>query len=266
MISLYGSGDLPLLVFFIVALSFFGLCLGSFATALIYRIPRGISWVKDGQGASRSKCPACQTTLTIFDLVPVFSWIFSKGKCRHCGGKISASYPLTEIICLGLVLALGIVWGGQWATLPILLMVPFLIAHIVIDWEHMILPDEINMVLFALSLGFLALGGAGDEWLMHIAAGLLLPLFFWGVAALMRFWKKQEALGMGDLKFLPTAGILLGLAPIPSFLVVGGVLGLATGLFYQLSGRKGAFPFGPALILSLLFHLFLTGYGFEYKR
>jgi leader peptidase (prepilin peptidase)/N-methyltransferase len=264
MIPYDGSSEALILLF--VCACFLGLCLGSFSTALIYRIPRGISWIRDGKGMSRSKCPSCQTQLEFPDLIPFFSWLLSRGKCRYCKAGISASYPLTELSCLILVAALTYIWGAQWATLPLLLMVPFFVAHIVIDWEHMILPDEINFVLITLSLVFLALGGAGDAWVWNLAAGIILPFFFWVVSILMRAWKKKEALGMGDLKFVPVAGLLLGLGALPSFLIVGGVLGLATGLYYQFSGRKGAFPFGPALIISTLFHLFLTGYGFEYTR
>lgn len=243
--------------------AFGGLCLGSFATALIYRIPRDISWIREGKMASRSKCPSCNTTLNALDLVPVFSWLFLRGKCRHCGAKISVFYPLIELTCLILSLGLFHVWGAQWATLTVLLLVPFLVAHIAIDWEHMILPDDINIALLILSVLFLALGGAGDAWPWHLAAGLFLPGLFWAIAALMRVWKKREALGPGDLKFLPSVGLLLGFTAIPSYLIVSGLLGVATGLYYLFTNREGAFPFGPALVISLLFHLFLTGYGFE---
>lgn len=252
--------------FFYISVSILGLCLGSFATALIYRIPRDIPWICESKGGKpcRSQCPSCQTTLGLFDLVPIISWLFAKGKCRHCKAPISSFYPLTEMACLILTMGLYVVWGNQWAVLPLMLLVPFLVAHIAIDWRHMILPDDINIALFILSILFLALGGAGGAWPFHVAAGIFLPFFFWAVSRLMRFWKKREALGQGDLKFLPSAGLLLGLAAIPSFLVISGVLGLLTGLYYAVTGRKSLFPFGPALVISLIIHLFLTGYGFEY--
>ncbi len=247
-----------------VAVIFLGLCLGSFATALIYRIPRGVPWIWDrSKGASRSACPSCNATLGVLDLIPIFSWLFARGKCRHCGASISWAYPLTEIICLILVVGLYSIWGNQWATIPILLLVPFLVAHIVIDWKHMILPDDINIVLFILAVFFLALGGAEDEWPSHLIAAILLPAIFWGVSVILKIWKGREALGQGDLKFLPSAGLLIGLQAFPSYLVFSGLLGLATGLYYVFKEQKGVFPFGPALVFSLLLHLFLTGYGFE---
>ncbi len=171
---------------------------------------------------------------------------------------------MTELVCMALAVGLYAVWGAVPATVPVLLLVPVLLAHIVIDWRHMILPDDLNIAAFVLSLVFLMLGGAGEEWPYHLAAGLVYPLLFWGIAALMKLWKGQNMLGMGDIKFLPSAGLYLGLAALPTFMVVGGLLGIAIAASYAVKGQKGAFPFGPALVISLLFHLFLTGYGFEY--
>lgn len=70
----------------------FGLIIGSFATALVYRLPRGLDWV-----SARSRCPSCGHVLGVPDLVPVFSWLFLRGRCRHCGTKIPARYPLIEL-------------------------------------------------------------------------------------------------------------------------------------------------------------------------
>ena len=78
-----------------------GICLGSFATALIWRVPRHIPWIysKEDKNAVRSICPSCNTILGPLDLIPVFSWMFLKGKCRHCHTSISPIYPLTEVAC-----------------------------------------------------------------------------------------------------------------------------------------------------------------------
>ncbi|MEA1938809.1 MAG: prepilin peptidase, partial [Pseudomonadota bacterium] len=69
-----------------------GLCFGSFATSLAWRIPRGLSWIK-----SRSCCTSCGAQLTVRDLVPVLSWLVARGRCRHCGVSISKRYPVTEL-------------------------------------------------------------------------------------------------------------------------------------------------------------------------
>jgi len=264
------TASIDLLHYILVAIV--GLCCGSFATALVYRIPRDISWIYDKNSkdnkASRSQCTECGRKLTAFDLVPVFSWLFSKGKCRHCGKPVSARYPLIEIATMFLVILQFHAWGMTLAAIPVLFAVPFLLAALLIDWEHMILPDDLNIVLFILSVVFVVILGLDAGWPVmfdHAMAAILLTGVFWAVAFVLTRLKGQQALGMGDLKFLPAAGLFMGLGAIPSFMALSGVLGLATGLFKRIQGKKQAFPFGPALILSLYIHVFLTGLGFDYK-
>lgn len=79
-----------------------GLCMGSFSSAIAYRVANKQSWivdknVKSGENkAARSACPSCDHQLSALDLIPVFSWVFLRGKCRYCKAKISARYPLIE--------------------------------------------------------------------------------------------------------------------------------------------------------------------------
>ncbi|MBR2149504.1 MAG: prepilin peptidase, partial [Campylobacter sp.] len=76
-----------LLIFFI-----FGVCLGSFATVLITRIPIGEDFV-----FSRSRCPSCAKKLGATELIPLLSWVMLKAKCKNCKTKISSFYPLSEL-------------------------------------------------------------------------------------------------------------------------------------------------------------------------
>ena len=94
-----------------------GLVLGSFVTMLSYRLPRGISIVMP-----RSHCPACKTQLGARDLVPVFSWLFSGGKCRHCGRRISARYPLIELVVAAGATVSFVAFGFCWMLLFALFM------------------------------------------------------------------------------------------------------------------------------------------------
>ncbi len=79
-----------------VIAGFFGLIFGSFLTFLFYRIKNGQPWLW-GREATRSKCPSCDHVLSVGDLMPVLSWVFSKGRCRYCGDAISIRYPLIEV-------------------------------------------------------------------------------------------------------------------------------------------------------------------------
>ena len=244
-----------------IAAVILGLCLGSFATAIIHRIPRGISWISNHGGTpARSACPSCGHVLGIGDLVPLFSWILSRGRCRYCGARISCFYPFVEMSTALAVLALYAVWGAALPALCLYLSVPFLIAALVIDWRHMILPDSINVALFILAALFIAAQGDVGKALNHGAAGIILAGGLYLTGALVGRIKGRAALGLGDIKFLFPAGIFLGMEALPSYLIFAGILGVLSALIR----RGGAFPFGPALIISLYFHFFLTGLGFDY--
>lgn len=103
-----------------------GLALGSFTTCVVYRVPRGLSvWRnKNGEGAYRSFCPHCKTPLTAWDLIPVFSWLFLRGRCRYCGHAIGVSYVLIEAVTTGLVCGIVLAWGLTPLTLFLCALIP----------------------------------------------------------------------------------------------------------------------------------------------
>lgn len=103
-----------------------GLCLGSFASLIAYRWPRGLPWV-----AARSACPACGHALGAKDLVPLFSWLATRGKCRYCQTGIPVRYPVLEIICSGFCLGVYALVGWHWTLIPALAAVPFIVALVV---------------------------------------------------------------------------------------------------------------------------------------
>lgn len=265
------GADFVATIFFTVFSVFLGLSLGSFATALVYRIPRGIAWAipSNDNKINRSRCPSCSAALRGRDLVPVFSWLLSRGRCRHCGAAISISYPLIELTTAVLTVALFWAWGFSSVSAPLLLAVPFMVAAVIIDWKHMILPDDINISLSVLSVIYVLLCWWSAEWAMEaLAAPVFGAVLLFGAMFVASYavskWKGRPALGQGDLKFLPAAGLFLGVFALPYYLGLSGLLGLLTALLKRENGRTGAFPFGPALIISLYIHVFLTGLGFDY--
>jgi len=251
----------------------FSLLLGSFATALAWRVPRGVSWAfsKKGEDAERSRCPHCQAILGVRDLVPLFSWICSKGRCRHCDEVIAARYPLIELLVMAGVVAVYLMWGLQVQSLVLMITIPFLVALLAIDIEKMILPDQLTLICGVMGLMFVALTGWRDGlWSTDLAAhvggavfaGFIYALVMWVMGQVIRLVLKKEALGFGDVKFLAVAGIWLGLSYLSVFFILSGVIGIFWGGAWRLLGKGPIFPFGPALILSFYVCLLLQKTGF----
>lgn len=227
-----------------------GLCLGSFATALSYRLPRGISMI----GRARSACPACERALGIPDLVPLFSWLLLKGRCRHCRAKIGWRYPLIELSTLALCLAFAAAYGFTPQTLALLALAPVLTSLIDIDLHHKIIPDVLNLSVLLLGVAAFCLGAPSAEGLLNAAGGMLA---YGAGAALLRFLfmkiTKRDPLGWGDIKFFGAAGFWLGLDinAATLFLVLSGTFGIGLALGWKKKTGEREFPFGPALALAL---------------
>jgi prepilin signal peptidase PulO-like enzyme (type II secretory pathway) len=117
----------------IAAIAFLGLSLGSFSSAIAYRLPRGESWIRKGSGeAARSRCPNCSTQLTLFDLVPVMSWVALRGKCRYCQAKISPLYPALELLGGVLAVLFFFTYGASLLLLLALGLLPFFLAVLIV--------------------------------------------------------------------------------------------------------------------------------------
>lgn len=257
-----------------------GLLLGSFASALIWRVPRGFSWVfgftaASGDGSERKKksrglfarsaCPQCESPLTFYDLVPFFSWLFLKGRCRYCHKPIGVIYPAAEFLTLLACLGLYAVWGMSvifWITVAAM---PFLVALLFIDFNHMILPNQLVGILGLLGTAALVFHAYAMAAPVMLASGIFAAFLYaalaWGTGALVGRILRKEALGTGDVKFFAVAGIWLGFVYLPFFLILSGVAGIVIGLAYKIVRRQTLFPFGPALILSLYFSIILKGLG-----
>lgn len=263
--------------FKILLASVVGLISGSFTTMLVYRLPRDLPIARfraqkstGGDNPNRSRCPACHHELGIRDLLPLFSWILQKGRCRYCKAHIGMTYFLVELSCLVLCVAAYAYIGHLELSLYILwAVVPVLVGMVFIDWHHQILPDALNIALGllglvyhgnqAISLEMNKIGGSPDVYtsiLLWLGFALVSGLIYAGFAALLRYAflvvRKKEALGMGDVKFFMAAGIWLGVETLPWFLLLSGVLGVVFGVVYRLVTKQQRFPFGPALIAALV--------------
>lgn len=232
-----------------------GLIGGSFSSALIHRVPLKLNWVSE-----RSACPNCYHNLGILDLFPVFSWIFSGGKCRYCSAGISARYPLLECFSAAACLGIYASFGFSVESLICVASVPFLISLLMIDLEHFILPNQLVLAVFI--LGAIRLGYAtiyGVHALPYIIGAVSFALLSWLIGFCMEKVLNKEALGFGDVKLFFVAGLWLGIEVLPYFLMGAGVFGVVFALVWQKIKKTAIFPFGPALIASFYILLLYQG-------
>ena len=192
----------------ILIVGFLGLVLGSFSTALSHRAGRGDGWVK-----GRSHCPSCNATLSLADLIPLFSWLILRGRCRHCGASISVRYPLIELSVLAACLGIYAVYGFTPAAFVAMAAMPFLMALFLIDLETFLLPDKMQIILAFLGLPFIILTAENipASLLSHSIAAVLFALLVWvtGKASVLRAKKNTRwDLATSNFLRLPVGGLV----------------------------------------------------------
>ncbi|MDX1948891.1 MAG: prepilin peptidase [Rickettsiales bacterium] len=229
---------------FLGIITIFGAIMGSFATALIYRLPRDINWV-----SKRSECTICNHKLGVLDLIPIFSYIISRGKCRYCGTKYGFTYFIIEAL-----VAISFFISFYFLTIPEALITGFLAFAIIIlsaiDFEHYIIPDEVNIFIFVL--------GAINSYVnnLEISDFAINCFTYLGISLLLRWsvflWKKREGLGLGDVKLFLASGAFLSIELLPIYLFLSGFSGLILAIFWRLFKKSEIFPFGPCLSFALL--------------
>lgn len=219
-----------------------GLLVGSFLTVVAHRVPRGESVV-----GPRSRCPGCGAQIAAYDNVPVFSWLFLRGRARCCGTTISARYPLTELtvglLYLATVLAL---WDDAGEIALGLVFVAALVAVTLTDLERKIIPNKILLVAAVLGVAIATVSDPGSLPERAAAAAAAGGLLFLAALAYPR------GMGLGDVKLAAVMGLFLGRnvgAALLVALLAGSLVGLGIMAREGASARKRGIPFGPFLAL-----------------
>lgn len=216
-----------------------GLLIGSFLNVCIYRLPR-----KESIVMPPSHCPVCNQRLKPWDLVPVFSYLIYRGRCRYCGVSISLQYPLVELIT-GLVFLLTYVeFGLNPEGYMMLLFAAALIVVTWIDAKHRIIPDRINLPGMVIGL-VLAVFGVHVTFLDAVFGFLVGGGLFFLILILTR-----GGMGAGDMKFMAFTGTFLGFKMTLIAIFFGSLVGSLYGLGLILGKRAGlktAVPYGPFL-------------------
>jgi leader peptidase (prepilin peptidase)/N-methyltransferase len=233
----------------VLAAAVAGLLIGSFLNVVAYRLPRG-----ESLSHPRSRCPGCDTPIAPYDNIPVLSWLLLRGRCRHCGTRISVQYPLVEATT-AILFALVVIAKDDALEIALgLLLVTALVPITLIDLEHRLIPNRITLpaaVAAVIAAVILDVSFVPEQLIAGAAAG-----GFFLLAALAY----PRGMGMGDVKLAGMLGLYLGRAVAPAIfagliagVVVGAVVIARKG---AREGRKTAVPFGPFLALGGLVGLF----------
>ena len=227
----------------------FGICFGSFANTLVYRLPQGMSILKPP-----SCCPECNKQIKTYDLIPVFSFLFLKRKCRYCASKISLMYPATEIIC-------GLLFAVTAFVFPFPVVVPFavftfaLIVVTFVDIKIQEIPDSmLVLIVFAAAL-YIILDPGRVSW-QQAAIGAIsgaLPLFVFDKLTLLI--AKKNGFGFGDMKLMGAAGLLLGWQGILTAFYIAFTMGMVAAfimLIAKKADRGKYIAFAPFLCAGIL--------------
>lgn len=224
----------------------FGLIIGSFLNVVIYRIPRGGSITFPS-----SYCPSCHHRLGVWDLIPVLSYIFLRGRCRYCRSWINPRYPLVEMITGLLTLLWAVKFPSDLSALMNLVFLYILLVIGFIDYERRIIPDLIVLPATILFLLYrLSQGQLTDAIIDGLLGGGLLFI----IALLY-----PKGMGMGDAKLMTMAGVFLGWEKAINAIFLGSFTGafiLLPFLCFRKINRKTAFPFGPFLVFALVIMVF----------
>lgn len=234
-----------------VFFTIFGLVFGSFYNVVGLRVPK-----KESIAFPPSHCTSCDRRLTALDLVPVFSYLFLRGRCRSCGEKIHWVYPLMEFITGGLFALSFWQIGFQPELIIAILFMSLLVIITVSDIAYMLIPDKVLLPIGALLL-VLRLFIPLDPWWDSLVGAAL----GFGILMLVAIVSKG-GMGGGDIKLFFVIGLVLGVSGTLLTLFFASLIGTVAGIVMlriKNEGRKTPVPFGPSIALGAVIVYFWGG-------
>jgi leader peptidase (prepilin peptidase)/N-methyltransferase len=232
----------------------FGLIVGSFLNALIYRLPIGMNIA-----LPRSSCPHCKHVIKWYENIPVLSFIFLKAKCSNCGAPISWLYPFVELLSgffAFLITPDSMAPGALFNFFFFFSVYCCFVVHFIVDLKHQLLPDSINIYLGLLFFVVSFTLHPWTHWLLGGALGLGFPLLVSWIFYLLR---GQVGLGGGDIKLYAVLGLYLGPIGVMQNIFLSCFLGAVIGvilMFSKIIKRENPIPFGPFIIVVASFQIF----------
>jgi leader peptidase (prepilin peptidase)/N-methyltransferase len=255
---------------YIAVAAVFVLIVGSFLNVVIYRYPIMLenAWKREYQeyfnlpmeeqakfnlSVPRSHCPGCKTPVRDQDNIPVLSWLFLRGKCHHCKMPIPMKYPLVELLTAAMVAVVAYFIPMSYWSFAMIIATFALIVLTMIDFQTMLLPDEITLPLMWAGL-LLALFDVSPITLKTAVLGAVFGyLFFWLLFWIFKILTGKEGMGYGDFKLTAAIGAWGGWQILPVTIFGAAILASIFGIIFIFLKNKGKsipFAFGPYLALS----------------
>lgn len=241
---------MPLTLILSIIIFLYGIVIGSFLNVLIYRLPK-----HENIATKRSHCMECGYQLKWYDLIPLFSYLFLRGRCRKCGTRISIQYPIIEAANGILYVLIFLRYGLTIETLLYCLLFSALLALSVIDFRTFEIPVGFN--IFILILGLVRVATDYKNWLLYLIGLVSVSLFLFAIFAI----SKGRGIGGGDVKLMAATGLLLGWKLNLLGFVMGCILGSVIHLIRMKVSKEGrTLAMGPYLSLGVVLTVFFGEY------
>ena len=230
----------------VVLLFIIGACLGSFYLVVGKRLPKNEDII-----FSRSKCDNCNHTLFWYDLIPIFSYIFLRGKCKYCHKKISITNLLIEI-SMGLLFSIGYIYMGfTFRYFIYLVLISLMVLIFITDFLYYIILDSPIVVSSILIIILKLIYNGYKDTILSILSGIVIFLVMYLIKIIGDKIFKRESLGGGDIKLSFVIGLTLGFRLSLISLILSSFLALPYSVASLKLQKNNEVPFGPFLVSSL---------------
>lgn len=247
-----------MMVYYTVVIFLFGICLGSFYNVVGYRLPKEESLIYPS-----SHCTKCHHQLGASELVPIFSYLFLKGRCKNCKTKISLFYPIFELITGILFVISYWIFGLSIDFFIAITFISVLLIIIISDYQSMIIPDEVLVVGSIFLIIEMLIKSGLQETLVSIGSGIISFTIMWLIKKLGDVLFKKESMGGGDIKLMFLFGLVLGTVMSIISIFLAAFIALPISLIILIKKKENIIPFGPFLAISaMIILLFQINFDF----
>ena len=255
---------------FLVVIAILSLFVGSFLNVVIYRLPHMMeqNWseecriylgLKPHTETEKlnlylpfSHCPKCKKNIRPWHNIPIFSYLWLRGKCAYCKALISVRYPLVEALTCFVSVYVAWRFGVSWQTVSALFFTWISVCLIFIDLDHHLLPDQLTLVLLWIGL-FSNVFNLFTDANSAIIGAIIGYLIFASIQWLFERVTGKTGMGQGDFKFLAALGAFLGWQLLPLIILlssISGVIFALTHMFIKRRFKSIPLPFGPYLAVA----------------